>query len=382
MKLHKTTKEGIYYYFTKDKKKMYSYRHRYMDMTGKRREVAKRGFISESKAYRALLEVEVQITRGETTQLENRNLTVSEWIDIYYDFHKDMLKPTTRSTKESVIEKHIRPLIGHVKLSALDDITYKRLCINVQLKTLKPSTVRANHIIFKTIVNYAVKKKIIADNTIRDVPIPDHPEPNENFYTKEELDLFLKYAKQLMNKTGYIMTILLAYTGVRRAEALGLMWNNINIKDQTLTIERNRDKFGVRSLKTNNSYRTIPISKELINHLEVYRKWCIERKLSIGEQLKHDDFIFITPSTFSPLDVSSINLSFNYVFKRTDLKKITPHGLRHTHATILLGQGVPVVTIAKRLGNTPDMIHRIYGHTYKELDEQCVTLFDEALSLG
>ncbi|WP_280528658.1 tyrosine-type recombinase/integrase [Bacillus sp. J14TS2] len=58
--------------------------------------------------------------------------------------------------------------------------------------------------------------------------------------------------------------------------------------------------------------------------------------------------------------------SFKRIFKNiVDIPIITPHGLRHTHATILISKKVPVNEIADRLGNTPQMIHDVYGHTLK-----------------
>ena len=55
------------------------------------------------------------------------------------------------------------------------------------------------------------------------------------------------------------------------------------------------------------------------------------------------------------------------------------NGLRHTHATILIGRRIPVKVIAKRLGNTPQMILNIYGHSFKDLEEEAVEAFGEAL---
>ncbi|MFJ7936866.1 tyrosine-type recombinase/integrase [Sporosarcina sp. NPDC096371] len=61
-------------------------------------------------------------------------------------------------------------------------------------------------------------------------------------------------------------------------------------------------------------------------------------------------------------------------------KRITPNGLRHTHATIMISKGVPLQTVADRLGNTPEMILRVYGHTLKELEVESVKIFNDALN--
>src|SRR5690625_3692277 len=96
MKLYKTNKDGIYYYFNAKKEKRYMYRHRYTDSTGKRREHSKQGFKSENAAYRSLLNVEVKTVKGNTAPLENANMTVSQWMDIWFDFHKDSWRQSTQ----------------------------------------------------------------------------------------------------------------------------------------------------------------------------------------------------------------------------------------------------------------------------------------------
>ncbi len=61
------------------------------------------------------------------------------------------------------------------------------------------------------------------------------------------------------------------------------------------------------------------------------------------------------------------------------LPDVTVHGLRHTHATILMNEKMPVRVIAERLGNTPQMIHSVYGHLLKELEEESVMVFSKSL---
>ena len=61
------------------------------------------------------------------------------------------------------------------------------------------------------------------------------------------------------------------------------------------------------------------------------------------------------------------------------LPKITVHGLRHTHCTVLLNRGVNVKVIAERLGNTPDMVYKVYGHVLKEMETESVSLFSQSL---
>ncbi|WP_367302931.1 tyrosine-type recombinase/integrase [Bacillus safensis] len=78
---------------------------------------------------------------------------------------------------------------------------------------------------------------------------------------------------------------------------------------------------------------------------------------------------------------NSLNYAVNTVADKQKLKKITVHGLRHTHATILISKRIPVKVIADRLGNSPQMINDIYSHTFEELEIESVEVFEEAMNL-
>lgn len=78
---------------------------------------------------------------------------------------------------------------------------------------------------------------------------------------------------------------------------------------------------------------------------------------------------------------NTIKTSVDRVIKKAGSKQITPHGLRHTHATILIGQRIHPKVIADRLGNTPQMILNVYSHSFKELEKESVQAFEQALNL-
>lgn len=118
----------------------------------------------------------------------------------------------------------------------------------------------------------------------------------------------------------------------------------------------------------------------MINQLKKYRTWCRETKLSFGKHLSDDDFIFISYQSGNPTGENTLKYSFDRIIKKTKLKRITPHGLRHTHATILMSKKQDVKVIAARLGNTPVMIWSTYGHIIESMEEESVIAFSEALN--
>lgn len=381
LKMYKSKKDNeLYYYYNVKGEKMWSFRCRYYDALGKRKEKSKQGFKSEKEALIALLHVKASILNGEVKQVENSNLTVAEWFDIWFDTHKSDWKVSSRKQREYIIRRHIKPLLGKYKLSKLDKTTYKRVFINPLLEEFAPSSVQTFHKIFKTGINAAVDDEIIPKNRFNKISI-EYEKMGDNFLTAEELNMFLNNAKKLGTITTYTLILLLAYSGLRKGEALGLKWKNINFKAQTLRVERTRDNYGERPPKTKNSYRTIMINEKLITQLRTYRTWCKKTMLSFGEHLKEDDFVFISYQTGKPISENLIIYTMNRIVKKTGCKRITPHGLRHSHATILLGKGVPVNIISDRLGNTPQMIYAIYGHSIPGLEKEAIQVFEQALSL-
>ncbi|MEC1155504.1 tyrosine-type recombinase/integrase [Cytobacillus horneckiae] len=381
MKLNKSKKDkDLYYYFNVKNEKLWCYRYRYYDALGKRKEKSKQGFKTENEAYRALLEVKTDILNGEVKRVENSNLTVSEWLDIWYETHKNDWKISTRRQRESAIRLQIKPLLGKYKLEKLEKTTYKRDFINELLKKYKPTTVHLIHRIFKIAINSAVDDEIIPRNRFNKITI-ELNRKNDNFFTALELKKFLVNCEKLLTTTNYTLILLLAHTGLRKGEALGLQWKDINFDKRTLTVERTRDHKGVRTPKTKNSYRTILIDEAFIKQLETYRTWCKQTMLSFGRHLKDDAFVFISYQKGTPISESLLEHTMNKIVQRTRCKRITPHGLRHTHATILISQRIPVKVISDRLGNTPQMILDIYGHSFKDLEEESVQAFENALNM-
>ncbi|MBO1004626.1 tyrosine-type recombinase/integrase [Pseudogracilibacillus auburnensis] len=104
-----------------------------------------------------------------------------------------------------------------------------------------------------------------------------------------------------------------------------------------------------------------------------------------GKQIdKEKDYIFITEENEL---CSQEVLTFNSVCKHLEkknipIKRITPHGLRHTHATVLINNGIPPQTVADRLGNSVEMVYKVYAHSFKDLEEKAVSVFSENIQIG
>lgn len=173
---------------------------------------------------------------------------------------------------------------------------------------------------------------------------------------------------------------------MRSGEAIGMYGEDIDLEENTVSIKRTRDTLSTRKPKTDNSIRTIKVDELVIKQLKKYRAWCMQRKLEFGEQLE-DDFVFLNNDGSMNYYKELLSIAIRSIYrnmKKDDIKinKITGHGLRHTHCTILLSQGNQVKTVADRLGNTPETIFETYSHLFKELKEQAVVSFSQSLQSG
>lgn len=392
MEYFKSTKEPeIYHYFNANKEQLWMYRHKYYDGTGKRREKKKSGFATEKAALKALLEVKASTLRGQTKHIENEGLTVSDYLDTWFEKYRIKKNWSNNSIKirEQAIRLYYKPLLGQYKLHNLSSDMYQAQFIDVLAKQYKPGTVRSIHTVFKTVISAAVKERILLFDPIVDVVIPANTKRDangkkrENFLTPSQLVTFLDDAKQHENITNYSFLLTLSYTGMRCGEALGLHWKNIDFANSTITVERSRDFDGTHSPKTENSYRTILVDKAVMKQLETYQKWCKKLLLPYGRKLKDendDTFVFLSELSAEPISPSAVSKSVSRIIQRTQLPRITLHGLRHTHCTVLLNYGLNVKVIAERLGNTTDMIYKIYGHVLKEMEQESVSIFSQSLN--
>jgi len=100
------------------------FRHKYYDSTGKRKEKKKSGFKSEKAALKSLLEVKAATMSGQYKQVKHEQMTVGQWLDVWYKANEMKWKISTRIQREHVLRLHIKPVLGHYKLQRLDRLSH------------------------------------------------------------------------------------------------------------------------------------------------------------------------------------------------------------------------------------------------------------------
>lgn len=313
----------------------------------------------------------VKVTNNQSLK---ENMRFSELGDLYFSqYAPNCLKEITAYTYEGSYRKNIKPVFGNTRLKDLTTARITEFLLELG-KTKKPQTVRKNKIILHSILEYAVSQKFIAENpcigTIwkRDVEI-DSSERN-NYLSATD-------AKRLMELVAPYSTFntiikLLLLTGLRSGEALGLTWDKIDFENKTIFVDKTltyvTGRYFLSTPKTPMSIRKIVIDDATVQMLQEHKAEQDKQKQIIGTAWLEPEAVF-TSATGHFYDRSLLNTQFRrFMSRHPELHRVTIHGLRHTHASLLILAGENLDAISKHLGHaSADITSRVYAHLMSEV---------------
>lgn len=316
--------------------------------TGKQIRVARSGFDTRREAELALLKIQTK---------KRPKISSATLEQIYYSWlstYRMGVKPSTLAKTEDLFSLHILPVFGSEKVS---DITAPDVQAFV---SHEGNTVigRRAFTFLKKILDFSRKQGYIDQNPAALVDLPRRPpkRERENFYTLDELHEFFRLAEEKLSPMWLAFFRVLAYTGMRRGEALALTWDDFDESSPSLSVSKTVAKgrgghYISNTPKTSKSNRTILIDDGTAAMLQdLPRTSCFIFPNSKGS--------FITPSQ----PVRKIHL----VVDGEKLKYISPHGFRHTHCSMLFSAGVPIPEVQDRLGHSDvKTTLDIYNHVYQ-----------------
>lgn len=363
----------------------WGYRFPYYDSLGKRREASKTGIESERKAYKSLLSIQFELETKNTSFIENKNMTVNEWIKIWIPFAGDHWSNTTRNSVLTTIRLKISPLLGNKKLSGITKISYKRDFLDkLRLEKKKDGTpkyteqsILTYHKIFMRMVNSAVDNQIIQNNVLRGFSF--EWDTKVKSFTKKELKKFMETlsSKDIRQQTIFII---LLKTGMRKGELMGLRWEDINTEEKYFDINSTRGDYGENAPKTKASRRKIYFDSNLLSLIHTYKLYEKTNLLKDGRTISDTDFFLLTIFG-KPMYQSEITRMFRKICHEADVPNITVHGLRHTHATFLIESGANIKYVSSQLGhNQINITLDIYSDVLKEKQIDTAEMMDKLLN--
>jgi len=143
-----------------------------------------------------------------------------------------------------------------------------------------------------------------------------------------------------------------------------------NLKRKSISITKTRSDKRIKKPKTPSSKRKIGIDDTLVADLKKYKLWQNENKMRYGEGYYNSKYLIVRPDG-KELSEYSVNKIVDSIIAKTNLHHLTPHGLRHTHAIMLLESGADIKFVSTRLGHaTINMTADVYLHITKKYEEE------------
>lgn len=342
-------------------------------LTGKERRTTRRGFKTMKEAKQAernlLLDVEENgLPSAERSQLSNP--TFKELSDLWLENYKTTVKPSTFENVRSKVEKMTEEHFKEMKLKKIT-VAY---CQKVVIE-LSKSYVLYNHYlsVINRIFKYAVLMDVINSNPFDKVIKPKSRQTQRkgNFLTKGELKEFLKLAQTATLYYFFPMVHLMSYTGLRQGEALALKWSDIDFENRKITVDKTavriKERQTLQTPKTKNSKRVISIDPTTLTILKSWKKDQIKIYFKNGKHFEGDENFIFTNQRGEWVHIHNFIRYFNRFIADHKFKPITPHGLRHTHASLLFSAGVEPKNISDRLGHsTVQITLDLYTHITEE----------------
>lgn len=281
--------------------------------------------------------------------------TVAEWCRLWYEtYSKPNLRFSTADSYKVILEKHIIPAIGGIKLRQLTALHIQQMYNHAKEQgrvrrwekttdlSLANSTVRRIHMVLNSCLQQAVKERIIPYNPCESCRVPKLEKKEMTIIPPEKVGAYLRAAEEY----GVLPIFYLELTsGLRRGELLGLQWSDLDPENQLITVNKQLSKINgelvLTTPKTQNSIRKVAVPKRTV-------------ELLIAEHEKHPDspLMFASPRTGSYWSPDAIGRVHKKLLAMAEIdSSVRFHDLRHTFATLAMQSGVDVKTLASMLGH-------------------------------
>jgi integrase len=312
-----------------------------------------------------------------------------EWIRRLRDDEKR--KPATVANYEWILNKYVYDVVGAVRITSLTPAHVRKVMnttANLNRKrqdgTVEPlsaRTVQLTRSVLRAMLAEAQRDELIHRNVAALVKGPTVTRVEVEPWTRQEVDTFLKVARG--HRLGALFSVGVAL-GMRKGELLALHWNDIDMNGRTLRVSKTVQRLGSQGLvtgtpKTMRSRRTIPLPAQVVRSLVEHRRGQDSEREAAGDAWQDNGLVFASKSG-SLLDPKHVNRVLDSLAEEAGVRRIRFHDLRHTCATLLLGQGVAARTVMEVLGHSQMSITTdLYGHVMPTTLRDAADAMDTAL---
>jgi len=267
--------------------------------------------------------------------------------------------------------------------AALDMDVNKLFKVTEKQEALADKTLQRYYGMVSAILGAAVQMQAIPENPALRVMKPKGAKKEAPYLDdKEALRVVEALATAPLKWRTVIM--LLLYSGMRRGEACGLVWDDLDFDNRLVHITKANQYLSGKGIfekdtKNEPSNRVIKLPDEMFNMLREYKGWQAGERLKMGDRWQDSGKIF-TQENGLPIHPSSITGWVREFREAHNLPHFTPHSLRHTSATLLIMQGVPVKAVSARLGHaTQNTTNAVYSHAIQTVDAMASDVIGQVL---
>ncbi len=329
-------------------------------VTGKRRRKYKTVNGTKSEAKKVMRQMVYEMENG--IAIEPSKMTVAEFLRQWLsDYCKPNLAPRSYESYKMIVEKHLIPELGNIKLKKLKPFhiqSYQSKKLSSGRRDgkkggLSNTTVNRHNTLLSSALNYAVRMQMLPKNPAKAVKPPR--EDNREMVVLNE-DQIKKLLDNCEDDWIYNIIYFSVNTGMRRGEVIGLRWKDVEFNNKVVRVnqicQRIRNKGIIfKEPKTQASRRSIAISRDLIKLLKNIRKKQNEQKLFMGEKYYTEQNLVFCNDDGTPMNPQGVTRKFKQVAKSAGFPDMRLHDLRHTHASLLLSKNISPKVIQERLGH-------------------------------
>ena len=246
---------------------------------------------------------------------------------------------------------------------------------------LAPATIHSYHRTLSSIFERAVKWRCISSNPAERAELPSLAGHKARYLDEPDAKRMLQLLQDepIKWRAPIVFDLL---SGLRRAELLGLRWQDIDLDTGVLHIVQTSNYVSgtgvyVSTPKTEDSTRFLRVSRTAILMLLEYKAWQDDMKAKVGDAWEGTDDRVFTNEVGRPIFPTSLTQWMGKFIKRTGLPSSSVHSLRHTYASLLIADGTPVVVVSNNLGHAQvSTTSDIYSHIISSAEVKAVEVMD------
>lgn len=344
--------------------------------TDKRKRQWISGFPTKREADRKLTEVLNQLDQG--LSVDYTKLRVDEYLKTWLqDVVAIRNRPRTVESYTVIVRNHINPVLGSIRLSKLAAADVQRLESGLLTSGLTPNTVRHVHVCLAKALKDAMRSGVLHQNVCQAVQAPSPGIYKVDLPDSEEINRILDLAES----TPYgPVFLLMAFTGIRRGEAVALKWENVDLDRGVVSIVATAQRLQGKGIvfqppKSAAGRRGIAIDDGTIDMLRAHRGNQLLLQMELGEAFVDHGLVF--PGPFGRLiDPSVLTRNFEKLVRKAGFPRMRLHDLRHGHAAGLIRAGIYPLVVQERLGHaSPAFTMQVYGHVSAGMQEEAAKAF-------